>query len=502
MSNKTNNIKLTSNISENIDIIKSIFNDNESIIYKNFQSAAENSIKFCVIFSKNLCDIQGILENILKPIMLAKLNNKILPEARIDYVLDKIIFTCDNNKLKDSDVCTNEILNGHAVLFLEGCIEAISISSELIRERTISEPDSNKVTRGPKEGFTESMETNVALIQQRVHSSYLKIKYRTLGVQTKTKICIIYMENLASEKILRELERRIGSIDIDGILDSHYIEELITDAPLSIFSTTGYTDRPDIVSAKLLEGRIALISDGSPDVLTLPFLLLENFQSNEDYYKEFSSASFYRILRYVAFIFTTCTPAIYLSMVTYHQELIPYSLLVSIIAARDSVPLPTIVELILMLFIFELIIEASRRLPSNTSQTVSIVGALVLGEAAVSARFISAPIIIITAITGTASFLLPSIGGPIIFIRVINLIFASFLGLYGFVFSISILTIYILSLRSFGVPYTLGLSTFNKYDIQDTIITVPWWHMKYRPRIIAAKNFIRQRNHKRDVFKR
>lgn len=493
MSNNYRNIQISNILIENINSIKSALENNTSILYKEFESKCKNSIKFCIVFSESQCDKERIVEDILKPIMSSELGTQIPSNSRVDLLLNKIIFAYDNIKLKDISECIDTILNGYTVLFIEGCNEAISINTKDIRERAISEPESNKVTRGPRAGFTEILYTNIALIQQIIHAPELKFKSLTLGVQTKTKVCIAYMENIASNDILCELERRLTLIDLDGIIDSHYIEEFITDTPLSVFNTTGYTDRPDVACGKLLEGRILLICDGSPDVVTLPFIFLENFQSNEDYYKGFVVASFYRILRFMAFIITTCTPAIYLAITTYHQELIPTPLLVSILASRDSVPFPTIVELILMLFVFELIIEASRRLPSNIGQTVSIVGALVLGEAAVSARFISAPIIIITAITGTSSFLVSSIEAPIVFTRIINLIFAALLGLYGFIFSITILEIYLFSLRSFGIPYTLGLSTFRKYDLQDTLVRYPWWYMKYRPRLISAKNFLRQK---------
>ncbi|WP_186429578.1 spore germination protein [Clostridium sp. BSD9I1] len=493
MSKEYKNIQISNTLKENVDFIKSILENNISIIYKEFESRAKNSLLFCIIFSENQCDIDRISRNILNPIMSTELGNHIPNDNRIDLILNKVVLTYDNNRLKDIEACIDNILNGNTILFVDGCSEAISINTEQKIQRSITEPESNKVTRGPKEGFTEAIETNIALIQQIIHSPELKFKTLTLGVQTKSKICIVYMDNIASHDILCELEKRLDLIDVDAIIDSHYIEEFITDTPLSVFNTTGYTDRPDVACGKLLEGRILLICNGSPDVITLPFIFLENFQSNEDYYKGFAAASFYRILRFMAFIITTCTPAIYLAITTYHQELLPTPLLVSILASRDSVPFPTIVELIFMLFVFELIIEASRRLPSNIGQTVSIVGALVLGEAAVSARFISAPIIIITAITGTSSFLVPSIEGPIVFIRIMNLIFAALLGLYGFIFSIIILEIYLFSLRSFGIPYTLGLSTFRKYDLQDTLIRSPWWYMKYRPRLISAKNFLRQK---------
>jgi len=496
MNFEENYISISDNIDFNIKIIKTILKNNQSISYRKFESKAENSLKFCSVYIKNLCDSKKLIDNIIKPIMLSEVSTNIVPSARIDFIFSKVILTEDNNVIKSINECIDKLTIGNTILFVEGCSNAIVVNTLNIKERAISEPDANKVSRGPKAGFTESIDTNVSLIQQIIHSPSLKIHYITLGKQTKTQICIAYMENIASHKIINELFNRLKQIDIDAILDSHYIESFIADEPLSIFPTTGFTDRPDIASAKLLEGRVLLICDGSPEAITLPYLFVENFQSNEDYYKNYAISSFYRVLRYFSFIITTLGPSIYLSMVTYHQELIPTNLLFSIIAARNSIPFPTILELILMLLVFETLIEASRRLPANIGPTVSIVGGLILGQAAISARLVSAPIIILTAISGTTSFLLPFTAGPIIFVRLFCLAFSTFLGFYGLVFAIMLILAYMLSIKSFGVPYTLGLTTFSRYDIQDTMLRLPWWYMKYRTKIVSARNFIRNNTKK------
>lgn len=496
MNTVKNAIPIAETLDKNLDIIKKILSNNQSVVYKQFESAAEDSLNFYIIYIKHLCDSNKIVETIIKPIMLKEISKRIVPSDRVRFIFSKVLLTSDNNCIKSINECVDSLLKGNTVLFIEGCKEAVVVYTASIKERAVTEPESNKVSRGPKAGFTEAIYTNVALIQQIIRSHNLKVQYLTLGTQTKTQVCIVYMANIASEKILKALLERINNIKLDSILDSHYIESFITDAPLSIFPTTGFTDRPDIVCAKLLEGRIAVMCDGIPEAITVPYLFVENFQSNEDYYKNYAIASFYRILRYFSFILTSLTPAIYLSMVTYHQELLPTNLLFSIMAARNSVPFPTIFELLLMLIIFEILIEASRRLPPNIGPTVSIVGGLILGQAAVTARLVSAPIIIITAISGTTSFLLPFTAGPIIFIRLFCLAFSAVLGFYGLVFSLILITTYMLALRSFGVPYTIGLTSFSRYDVQDTIVRLPWWYMKYRTRIVAARNFVRNNSRK------
>lgn len=291
-----------------------------------------------------------------------------------------------------------------------------------------------------------------------------------------------------------ELDNRLDKIDIDAILDSGYIQQLIQDSPLSIFKTIGNTERPDVVAAKLLEGRIAVVVDGSPDVLTLPFLFMEYFQEADDYYLSYIFASINRFLRGLGVFFSTSIPAIYAAIITFHQEMIPSPMLLSISSSRQGVPFPTIVEMLILLFAFEVIREAGMRLPSPMSQSVSIVGAIIMGQAAVEARVFSAPMVIVVSVTGITGLLTLKLKGATIVIRLILLMLSGFMGLYGYTFGVSGFFIYMFSLRSFGVPYMLEYGSINSVDLKDTFIRAPWWYMTFRPKQIAAKNIIRERS--------
>jgi len=313
----------------------------------------------------------------------------------------------------------------------------------------------------------------------------LKFEFRTFGVRTRTKVCICYIKGIVQESILAELKKRMNSIDIDGILDAQYVREFITDAPLSIFNTTYRTERPDTVAGKLLEGRIALLFDGTPVALTLPCLFIENIQSNEDYALQFQASTFNRILRIIALFIATCLPGIYLSLITHHQEIIPTALLTSIYGARQGVPFPSVIELLGLIIVFDIIREAGTRMPSTIGQAFSIVGALVLGQAAVDAKFISAPIVIIVAFAGITSMMLPKMINTIIIARIILILASALLGLYGFLFLFTGITVHAFSLHSFGVPHMSYIMTFEKEDLKDTTIRMPWWFMNYRPRMIA-----------------
>jgi spore germination protein KA len=434
-------------------------------------------------------------KNIIYPLMNADLSSN--EDGLIKKLKTKVICTSDIKISSAIDDIIVNLLSGDTILIVDGFDDALIINTRGWQTRQIAEPESERTIRGPKEGFTESIIINLSLLRRRIKNSNLKFKVKQLGIQSKTKICISYIEGIADEKILMELENRLGNINIDAILDSAYIQELIMDSPLLPFKTIGNTERPDVVAAKLLEGRIAVLVDGTPTVLTLPYVFLEYFQSNEDYYSSFYYGSINRLLRVIGVFISTSIPAIYVAISTYHQELIPTPLLLSISAARQGVPFPTIIEVILMLFVFEIIREASTRMPAAIGNAISIVGALVLGQSAVEARVISAPVIIVVGFTGITGLIAPKLKGSIIIMRLIFILAAAFLGLYGYIFCIIGLLIMLFSMRSFGVPYMLEIGSIKPNDLKDTIIRAPWWYMEYRPGLIAAKNNIRQSKKKK-----
>ncbi|HZK70739.1 MAG TPA: spore germination protein, partial [Clostridia bacterium] len=382
------------------------------------------------------------------------------------------------------------------LFLLDGYDKALVIDTKGWKVRAVTESTSEKTVRGPRECFTEAIMVNLSLIRRKLKTPDLKFVFKDIGRRTKTKVCMCYLESVASPQIIAELNKRIETIDIDGILDSGYIQEMIKDSPLSPFKTIGNSERPDVVVAKLLEGRIALIVDGTPDVLTLPYVFIEYFQSNEDYYHNFIYGSLGRIIRIIGAIITISVPAVYVALITYHQELIPTSLLLSISASIQGTPFPTIVEAMVLLFAFDMLREAGTRMPTAVGQAVGIVGALVLGQAAVEAKFVSAPMVIIIALAGISSLALPKMVGASITIRLIFLVLAASLGLYGFIFGVIGLLIYLFGMRSFGVPYMLSLVISDEQYNKDTLIRAPWWYMSLRPKLIAVKNSIRKSDSK------
>lgn len=478
---------LSSSLEENINIIENIFKNDDTLIKRKFYNPT-NNIKCAVLFLDGMVDTSVINEDIIRPIMENTNTSKV---RLIHYLQYEVIVSSKCEPIKDINEIANNLLIGYTVLFIDGISKSLIIKSPGFEVRSIEEPQGETVLSGPREGFTESITVNLSLIRRKIKSTKLKFKYLTIGDMTNTTTCVCYIEGLASDRVLNELLSQLQDIDIDGVLDVKYIQEYIDKQPFSLFETTRVTERPDVVSANLLEGRVALILDGTPSVVTLPFLFIETFQAPDDYYTNYYFASFNRIMRLFGFVATISIPAVYLSLVTFHQELIPTPLLMSIYASRLAVPLPTIFELLILLVTFEILREAGSRMPPSIGQALSIVGALVLGTAAVDARLVSAPVIIVVGLSGITGFMIPSIAGSSTIIRFILVGISAILGLYGYIIGISFLLIHIIKLKSYGVPVMSSFTSMEIDDVKDTHFRAPRWAMKYRPKILGQKNPVR-----------
>jgi len=478
---------ITGDFNKDIQRLKDIFKDDQTVVYRVF-SNKDNTINCCIVFVDPMVDKGTINEHIIEPIMESSGNNDEVQNGNvIRYLSKNVLSSNDIEMVFDEGQIVTNILFGNTLLFCEGTEGGLVIDTKGWKTRSVEAPQVEGVVRGPKESFNESIDTNLCLIRRKICSPQLKFRYRKIGSTTQTNICICYMENLVSKEILDELYKRLNSISIDRILESGYIEELIKDHPGSPFNTIGNTERPDVIAAKLLEGRIAIVCDGSPFVLTVPYLFIEYFQTNEDYYDNYFYGTLNRLIRFFSFFLSTSIPAIYIAILTYHQEMIPTPLLLSIAVAREGVPSPTVVEAVVMLLIFEVLREAGTRLPKNIGQTVSIIGGLVLGDAAVKASMVSAPMVIIVATTGICSFVLPKMASVIIIVRIIFIAAATVLGLYGYIFAAIGISFYMMSMKSFGVDYMAKLSLIDKDNITDTAIRAPWWFAEKKPKFIIKK---------------
>ena len=315
-----------------------------------------------------------------------------------------------------------------------------------------------------------------------------------VGKYTKTKVVISYMEGIADHALIEEIENRISRIEIDGVLESGYIEQFIEDSPYSPFPQLLYTERPDVACANLLEGRAVIMIEGTPFSLIAPVSFFSLFQSQEDFYERFWIGASIRALRFVFLVIALFLPSIYVAVTTFHQEMVPTFLLISIASSREGVPFPAIIEAIMMEIAFEALREAGIRLPKQVGSAVSIVGALVIGQAAVQAGIVSAPMVIVVSITGIASFMVPrySIGLAIRMIRFPIILLAGFMGFIGVMLAFILLIIHLSNLRSFGIPYLSPIATLQKNAFKDTLIRSPIWKLNKRPHLTGDYNGSRQ----------
>lgn len=383
---------------------------------------------------------------------------------------------------------------GNALIFADGHDEALICSTQGGEQRSIQEPSTQASFRGPRQGFTESLQTNISMIRRYIKNPNLWVEKMKKGSVTNTDIALMYIQGICDEKVLKEVKQRLEKIDIDSILESGYIEQLIEDETFTTFPTMYHTERPDVVAGNLLEGRFAIIVDGTPFVLIAPALFVQFFQSVEDYYSRFDIATSIRILRVLVFFISLVAPAVYVAATTFHQEMIPTELLVVIAAQRESVPFPAVVEALTMEVSFEILREAGFRLPRVVGSAVSIVGALVIGEAAVQAGIVSPAMVIIVALTAIASFATPAFAMAISarLIRFIFLIASAVMGFYGLILGIIMMFVHLCSLRSFGVPYMSPLAPFSSQGVKDTLFRVPWWADKKRPESVSKEDKVRQ----------
>jgi spore germination protein KA len=390
----------------------------------------------------------------------------------------------------------NSILSGETVILVEGHPYGLAANTTGGNKRAVEEPTSQSVVRGPREGFTESISTNISLIRRRIKTPNLWLETMTIGEVTNTTVGIMYIKGIVNDKIVDEARLRLARIEIDGILESGNIEELIQDETFTPFPTLYNTERPDVVASGLLEGRFAVLVDGTPFVLLAPVLFVQFYQSAEDYYQRAEFATLIRILRYAGFFISLLAPSMYIAITTFHQELLPSSLLISLAAQREGIPFPAFIEALLMEVTFEILREAGVRLPKTVGQAVSIVGALVIGQAAVEAGLVSPAMVIIVAITAIANFIIPSfnMGISVRILRFILMFFAATFGLFGITVGLIGMVQHLCSLRSFGVPYMSPMAPFNLADQKDTIFRLPQWGLFSRPRFISKNNNIRENN--------
>lgn len=472
---------------DNIRLIQKIF-EGDSILRT--RRLSFSGVSACVMYFDGMVNVELINESIIKPLVRAKeLKNT---GITADLVAEKLLYASEIKLTSLVSDAVSAMLYGDTLLLLDKSHTAVTVNTKGWRTRGISEPENERILQGPREGFDEAAMFNLAMIRRRLQTPDFCAELTRVGRRTNTIVFLCYLKSLVNRDTLRELKGRLSRIDIDSILDSNYITEQISDRKGSLFKTVGATERPDIVAARLLEGRIALVVDSTPVVITLPYLFSENFQSDEDYYINYKLASAGRIMRMLCFFLAITVPAVYIAFTTFHFDFLPPAFALTVSVARAGVPFPSVLECVILTLIFEILRETGIRMPQSVGHALSIVGGLVVGQAAVEAKIVSAPMLIVVALAGICGLMVPRLKTAVFYLRFIMIFASALFGFYGILFVCAAVLLSVLKMRSMGVDVTLSLNTPTLRSFKDVFVRTDWTRMTTRPPL-QNNNIIRKK---------
>jgi len=473
---------------ENLEYIKGLLKDNSDIIFRKFNIG---KWKAAIVYIDGMADKILLNEYVLEPLMITY--SSINDVSRPQDIRDNLLTVTDMREVKKLSEGLNAALSGDTLMFIDGLSIAYVIATRYWPVRGVSEPSGETVIRGARDGFTETIRFNTALVRRRIRDTRFKEERGVVGKRSKTDIVIMYIDDIVNKDILKEVKDRIYNINIDSVLDSAYVEQLIEDNKMSLFPQLQTTERPDVVASALYEGRVAILVDNSPFAIIAPATLPVFFQTPDDYNQRWINSSLVRILRSVGIVISLILPALYVAVTSYHTSIIPTKLAYSIAASREGVPFPAFIEAIIMEFSFAMLMEAVVRLPKPIGATIGIVGGLIIGQAAVSAGIVSPIMIIIVSWTAITTFVTPNyeVVSAFRMVRFLLIIASAIIGLYGIILGLTVLIIHLVKLESFGVPYLSPIVNPNTRDFKDMFIRAPISKFKDRPRFMGTGDKIR-----------
>ncbi|WP_236013323.1 spore germination protein [Paenibacillus glycanilyticus] len=471
-------------VKENAAVLDQILGNSADVQKRDFLLCGKAGSPGLLCFMDGLADTT-LVEAIVRALVVtgSQLNREPAELATAESIRTSLLINATVKDCPNVREGINGILSGDTLVVVEGLDQALLVSTRGWKDRGVEEPSSENNVRGPRDGFMESIRTNTAHVRRRIKDPMLRFESMVIGTRSQTDVNIAYISDLVKEGLVDEVKSRLNRIKIDSVMESGYIEELIEDAPLSMFNTVQSTERPDKVASALLEGRVAIFIDNTPVVLIVPTFFWQYIQAPDDYYNRYWVGTFFRIVRYFAFLISLMLPSVYVMLVSFHHEMIPTSLALTIASGREVVPFPVLLEALIMELAFELMREAGLRMPKPIGQAVSIVGSLIIGQAAVQAGLVSPFMVIIVAITGISSFAIPSYSSSLA-IRMFRfplMIASGFLGLLGFSTMFFALLLHALSIRSFGESYLAPASPYRPTDQRDTMLRLPMWMLDERP---------------------
>lgn len=490
-------------LEDKMALLKPYIEKNGDLIARTFYLGGAIGLKACVLYFNNVVDDDKLNEYVLKPLMMhgeGWSSNGSPIGNQLDYIISTSINVGQLTKSPSFAAMVHNIFDGMLVLIIDTIPEVVIVDIHGGLFRGVEEPPSEKAIRGPREGFIENLDMNISMVRRHLRTPRLVIKKTTVGRRTRTPVAILYIDDIADQQLIEQVEAKIDRIDIDGILNAGNIIQFMEEKPYSLFPQIWSSERPDKAVAKLLEGRIAVMVDGTPTAFFLPSLFVEFFQASEDYLERFFLGSYLRFVRYIAFFIAISLPSLYIGLISFSPELVPLNLVISFAQARKEVPFPVLLETLIQEFIIQMVIEAGLRLPGPVGQTTGVVSGIILGQAAISAKLASPGLIIVIAITTICTFVLPS--GPLVqatrILRLPLIFLTASFGLFGFSLGWLIIITHLSSLESLGVPYFAPFAPMRYADLKDSLLRVPIWQMNKRPVSIPAQQQQRQGNSKQE----
>lgn len=472
------------NLSNRIKEVKGVLTSEDILV---FEFISEGGKRFAAIYADGVADKPILGELVVKPLRAVKRDDDI-------QIIKRLLASPEVKDGEDIKSAIEEISDGNAALFIDGEKDFFIIGLKKPPGRTVAEPPTQIAVKGPREGFTEDIKTNLGLVRKRIKTPKLQIKSIKVGKQSQTNVAVCYIEGICKKGLPEKVESQILSKEIDVIPDSSYISRFLSKRPRSLFKRSATSEKPDIFCAKISEGRVGIIVDGSPIALTLPYMLIEDFQSGEDYYIESHRATIIRVLRVLSLLVGIFLPAFYISAQLFKIQLIPLKLLLKISSSVSGIPLSPSIEMFLTLFVLEVLNEASIRMPKYVGLALSVVGALVLGDTAVKAGIISTPAIIIVAFSAICLYTVPDLTETSTTLRWLFLIVAGSIGTFGIILTIAFIICYILSEQSYGVPLFSPFAPLVSSDLKDTAFKSDIFSLSKRPKALQTQNKTRIKN--------
>lgn len=485
-------LPVSTDIEINLDTLRKLFNlpKNRDVVIREFSIPLNGDTRAAIIYIDGAADTKLIDGYVLQPLMvLSNLNKSEAGEKDLFISVKNLLVPVNQVAIAENlQEIIDGIVNGDSAIIINHSNKALIVETKGWPVRGVGDPKNEKVTQGPQDAFNESFRQNLALVRKRIRSNALVTEYFKIGWRSKTDLALLYLDGVANKKIIREMRKRLKSIKIAYITDTGIIQQLVGDSPHSLIPTTLATERPDRVSAFLNEGHVAIIMDGSPFAIIAPITVWGLLHSPEDYYLNPVVGSFIRIIRVISFFLGVITPAFYIAITNYHPEMIPTDLLLAIAASRENVPFPVIAEVLMMEFSFELIREAGLRIPSLMGPTIGIVGALILGQAAVQANIVSPLLVIVVAVTALSSFTIPNIAFSytVRLMRFLFIAMASVTGFLGIAFCLMLLTFIVTGMKSLGVSMLAPIAPFRPRS-GDIVLRRPFFSFDSMPKYVKPQ---------------